>query len=102
MAGPHRSVGAASGREMEESVSGFKSFAHFLATVATGGTSRHKTARAQRFVFRHRKAHRRVIPDILEAQREHEAACDRRFLAARRTAERDKRKHVHPKHRRDR
>lgn len=67
-------------------MSGFKSLAQLMAHLADGGGySKHHTARAQRFVFRHPQAHRRIIPELIDAQREHEAAADRRFLAVQRT-----------------
>lgn len=69
-------------------MSGYKSLAHLMKSLAeSGGHSKHRQARIQRFVFRHRKAHRRIIRELVEAQHEHEAACDRRFLAERRSAE---------------
>lgn len=68
-------------------VSGYKSLAHVMQVLANiGGSSRHRTARVQRFVFRHPKAHNGIVRQLVKKQQEHEAACDRRFLEARRNA----------------
>ena len=53
-------------------MSKFRSIAQILNAVSMVGSSKHKHARAMRFVFRHRKAHKNIIPDLVKAQQDHE------------------------------
>ena len=50
----------------------FKSIAQILDAVSMVGSSKHKQARAMRFVFRHRRAYKNIIPDLVKAQQDHE------------------------------
>ena len=45
------------------------------------GHSKHRKPRVLRFIHRHPHAHRQLIRELAEAQRAHEARCDRRFHA---------------------
>ena len=54
-------------------MSKFTSVEHLLETITASSYSKHKTARALRFVYRHRKAHRGLIHDLDAAARKHVA-----------------------------
>ena len=54
-------------------MSAYPSLTRLLETIQSSGASKHKTARALRFVYRHRKAHRGLIHDLDAAARKHVA-----------------------------
>lgn len=66
-------------------MAGFKSLGMLLATMAAegAGISRHKAARAQRFLFKHRgaKRHRKLVRRVIAAQQQHQRDVTQRRIA---------------------
>lgn len=59
-------------------MAGYRDIAHFLEEAQFVMGSRHRRARMFRFVFRHRKSHRRLASRLIREQRNHERVVRRR------------------------
>lgn len=67
-------------------MAGYSSLAqamHAMLVSVAHGSSRHRKARVQRFIFRHPQAHRAILGKIIRAQQDHQREVHTRFAEMR-------------------